>query len=457
MTDRYPEGVLRIDEMQRELADIVGADHVRATETADVTDWTGRYRGVGSCIVRPANTEQVAGVVQWARRRAVSLVPQGGNTGLVGASVPRRDEVIVSTRRLRVISDVDVLARQVTAGAGVTLHELQEHAARWDLRYPVDFGARGSATVGGSLATNAGGINVVRYGMTRRQVVGVEAVLGSGEVVSHLGGLIKDNTGFDLAGLLCGSEGTLGIVTVARLQLVPRAPHVVTALVSCGDVTEAVAVAASVCSRLDSVDAAELVTRDGVALVREVTGTDSTLPDRAAHVVIECSSTSDQSEALSTVLAEFPSVEVSVAVTASHRSAMWRWREEQTPSINAFGVPFKFDVTVPLARLAEFVESIPTAIETVRPGARTFVFGHVADGNMHVNVVGGSGDEDQLTDVVLGHVVERGGSISAEHGIGVAKRAWLHLVRSPAEIAAMVAIKRALDPDGILNPGVLLP
>ncbi len=408
-------------------------------------------------IVRPADVGEVARVVRWARQESVSIVTRGGNTGLVGGSIARAGAILLSTQRLRHLGEVDPLARQVTVGAGATLHETQEHAARYGLRYPVDFGARGSATIGGSIATNAGGVNVVRYGMTRRQVVGVEAVLGTGEVVSHLGGLVKDNTGFDLAGLLCGSEGTLGVVTAARLQLVPTNSHVATALVSCDDIEQAVVIAAAVCSRLDCVDAAELVTRSGVDLIEEVSGVPSGLPDRSAHLLIECSSSSDQSESLAAILAEFQDIDVSVAITGTHRARLWKLREDQTPMINTLGAPFKFDVTVPLGALADFVDAIPNVVEGVRPGARTFVFGHVADGNMHVNVVGGSGSEDRLTEAILGAVGARSGSISAEHGIGTVKRDWLHLARSAAEIAVMKRIKGAFDPDGILNSGVLLP
>lgn len=457
MTAGYPVNVLDRGVLYQEIGSIVGSDHVREPDASDDVDWTGRYRGGASALVRPADTSEVARVVQWARRRSTRLVPQGGNTGLVGGSIARDGGVLVSTRRLREMGPIDPLSRQITVGAGVTLQEIHEHVAPYGLRYPVDFGARGAATIGGTIATNAGGINVVRYGMTRRQIVGIEAVLGTGDVISHLGGLVKDNTGFDLVGLLCGSEGTLGIVTAARLQLVPKMSHVVTAMVTCPTVSRAVEVAAAVSARLDCLDAAELVTRDGIELIRDTSGIDVTLPDGEAHLLVECSSTSDQSEALSTVLSEFDDVDVSVAVTPYHRARLWRLREEQTPSINALGVPFKYDVTVPLGSLADFVDSIPRVVAEVRPGSRTFVFGHVADGNMHVNVIGGDGDENRLTEVVLSAVVARGGSISAEHGVGVAKREWLHLVRSPSEIAAMRAIKRALDPDGILNPDVLLP
>lgn len=444
-------------ELRRSLEELVGAEYVIDTGPSDDVDWTGRYVGESTVLVRPGSTAEVAGLVTWARRHRVAIVPRGGNTGLVGGSIARGRSIVVSTSRLRHMGPVDPLSRQVTVGAGVTLHELQEHVAPHGLRYPVDFGARGSATIGGSVATNAGGVNVVRYGMTRRQVVGVEAVLGSGETVSHLGGLVKDNTGYDLAGLLCGSEGTLGIVTAVRVQLVPRLPHVVTALISCDDVATAVDIVGSVCSRLDTVDAAELVTDQGVALVREQAGFEGVVPNRAVHVLLECSSTVDQVDVLSELLEEHDGIEVSVAVTASHRERLWKLRDEQTPSINRVGIPFKFDVTVPLPQLAAFVDHIPSAVADVRPGARTFVFGHAADGNMHVNVVGGDGSEIALTDRVLGEVVACGGSISAEHGIGTAKQAYLHLVRSTAEIDAMRAIKTALDPDDVMNPGVLFP
>jgi FAD/FMN-containing dehydrogenase len=216
-------------------------------------------------------------------------------------------------------------------------------------------------------------------------------------------------------------------------------------------------VVASVCSRLDTVDAAELVTADGLALVREQIGLEIAIPNRRILLLIECSSTSEQVDVLSDILDEHQGIDVAVAVTPSQRERLWRIREEQTPSINRLGVPFKFDVTVPLPSLAPFVERIPSAVEKVRPGARTFVFGHAADGNMHVNVVGGDGDEVALTEQVLGEVVACGGSISAEHGIGTAKQPWLHMVRSTSEIDAMRSIKAALDPDGIMNPGVLLP
>ena len=449
--------MLARSDVRRSLEQIVGPEFVIDSQSSDDVDWTGRFVGEPTFIVCPESVDEVGAVVQWARRTGTALVPRGGNTGLVGGSIATNGSILLSTRRLRAVGPVDRLTRQITVGAGVTLQEVHEAVAPHGLRHPVDFGARGSATIGGTAATNAGGINVVRYGMTRRRVVGIEAVLGDGSVVSHLGGLVKDNTGYDLVGLLCGSEGTLGVVTAVRLQLVPRLPQVVTALVSCDDVRTAVRLTADVCARLESVDAAELVMSEGVDLIRASGDFAIPVPDRRVHVLIECSDTADQSESLSSILDSFEGIDVSVAVTPAQRANLWRIRDEQTPSINRLGVPFKFDVTVPVSELADFIERIPDSIDEVRPGSRTFVFGHVADGNMHVNVVGGRGDDDLLTERVLTEVVRSGGSISAEHGIGRAKREWLHLSRSSSEIDAMSAIKRALDPDGVMNPGVVLP
>jgi FAD/FMN-containing dehydrogenase len=274
--------------------------------------------------------------------------------------------------------------------------------------------------------------------------------------VSHLQGLVKDNTGFDLASLLCGSEGTLGIVTAVRVRLVAEQPVRVTALAGFDRVDSAVEAMASVCRSLDTVDAAELMLESGVDLVESVAGVSSPIARAAAYLLVECSAHDDQSESLGSILEAVPGLrDVAIAVTPSQRDALWRLRDEHTPSINTLGPPLKFDVTVPIERLSRFVSSIGTVVSDVAPGAQTFVFGHAADGNMHVNVSGAVDRDDDMTDAVLRAVVAEGGSISAEHGIGVAKARWLHLSRSSAELGAMRAIKAALDPDGIMNPGVL--
>jgi FAD/FMN-containing dehydrogenase len=356
------------------------------------------------------------------------------------------------------VDAVDRAAKQVTAGAGATVEAVQRAAAAAGLRYAVDFGARGSATVGGSVATNAGGINLLRYGGTREQLVGVEAVLGTGDVVSRLRGLVKDNTGYHLPGLLCGSEGTLGIVTAARLRLVDHHEHTVTALVGFGSAAEAIDAVSTWRRSTDVLDAAEIVLHEGVELVAQAFGHAPPF-DRASavYVLVEASAHDDPTDTLGSMIDAAVGVEqVAVATDPSRRAALWRYREEHTAAINTVGVPHKFDVTVPIAGLADFMASVPNVVAEVEPTATTWLFGHVGDGNLHVNVTGAAPDATALDEQVLRHVVACGGSISAEHGIGTAKARWLPLDRSAAELAAMRSIKRALDPAGILNPAVLL-
>lgn len=446
----------------RSLVDVVGDDHVLTdadTTAGYAIDWTGRFQGSTPAVVRPADTAQVAAIVDLCRAAVVAVVPQGGNTGMVGGSVPLHGEIVLSVRRLRRLDPVDTTARQITVGAGVTVGELQAAADAVGLRYAVDFGARASATVGGSIATNAGGINVLRYGGTREQLVGIEAVLGTGDVVSHLGGLVKDNTGYHLPSLLCGSEGTLGIVTAARLRLVARYAHAATALVAFDTVDAAVAAVATWSSALDSLEAAEIVLDAGVRLVCDALGAVSPFQRTwPVYVLVEAAGHDDPTDDLAAAVASVADVQdVAVATDRPRRLALWRLREEHTAAIGTVGVPHKFDVTVPMGKLARFLDDVPARVDAAVPGARTWLFGHVGDGNIHVNVTGLAPHDERIDEVVLGYVAELGGSISAEHGIGAAKAAWLHLSRSPAEIRAMWAIKQALDPQGILNPAVLLP
>ncbi len=456
--------VLRVNDQVdtfSQLAAIVGEGHV-LTSDGDLApytvDWTGRYRGTGRIVVRPGSTDEVADVVRLCRRSGAAIVPQGGNTGLVGGSVALQGEVVVSTRRLNLIGDVDRSTRQITVGAGVTLGEVRTAAERAGLCYPVDFAARDSATIGGSIATNAGGISVLRYGMTRRHVVGIEAVLGSGDVVSHLGGLIKDNTGFDLAGLLCGSEGTLGIVTAARLQLVPIHTNRTTVLIGFDSVTAAMFAVDRLCSSSDEFDAVEIFFESGARLVNETF--DRSLPfDAPCFLLIEMSSNIDRTEWLAGELERVPHVvDVAVALNDAMRTNIWRLREEHTPAINTLGPPLKFDVTVPVGDLPDFSEAVHRSVHEVTSEASTYLFGHAADGNLHVNVTGIDPDTQLarvVEEAVMATVVAFHGSVSAEHGIGSAKKRFLSMSRSSAEIDAMRAIKRALDPDGIMNPNVL--
>ncbi|HVL99509.1 MAG TPA: FAD-binding oxidoreductase [Egibacteraceae bacterium] len=447
-------------DLHARLAAVVGATHVLADAGLRApyeTDWTGRFSGRASLVVRPANTREVAGVIRACADAGVAVVPQGGNTGLVGGGVPRGGEVVVSLARLTALEPVDAAARAVVAGAGATLARLQAHAAEADLAFPVDLAARETATVGGLVATNAGGVHVLRYGAMRAQVLGVEAVLADGRVLSHLSGLAKDNTGYHLPSLLTGSEGTLAVITRACLRLVPALPARVTALLGLASTADALTVLARLRADLPSLEAAEICYADGIALVAAHTGL--ALPLRGHHpcyLLVECAAPRDPTDALAEALAHAPEVaDAAVATDRAGRAGLWAFRERHTEAVAALGVGVKLDVTLRPGAVAAFEEAVRRQVAGVAPGARTLVWGHLGDGNLHVTVVGPEPGDEAVEDAVLGLVAEAGGSISAEHGIGVAKTRWLPRTRSAVDLAVMRAVKQALDPAGLLNPGVL--
>lgn len=449
-------------EARQELLEIVGEAGL-LTDPEQVAgaerDWTGRWIGSTPAVIRPGSAEEVAGVVAWCRRHGRSLVPQGGNTGLVGGGVPLGGELVLSTARLTGVIEVDDAAGQVTAPAGTTIGELQAAAAASGWAYGIDLASRDSATVGGTIATNAGGVRVLRHGATRAQLLGVDAVLGTGQRITRLGGLVKDNTGYDLAGLLCGSEGTLGIVTAARLRLVPRSTEVVTALVAYDSVEAAVRAGQLLRGAVRSLEAVELITQAGLSLVCEHFALAPPLTGRyPAYLLVEAADDRPPLASLEAGLRAVGAVDdVAVATEPARRAQLWRYREGHTDAVNARGVPHKLDVTLPPRALAPFISEVPEIVRRHAPTASTWLFGHVADGNIHVNVVGVPAGDRSVDDLVLTEVVARGGSISAEHGIGVAKRPWLLADRGPATVEAYRAIKRALDPSDVCNPNVLLP
>jgi FAD/FMN-containing dehydrogenase len=456
------------EELRSALVDAVGAEHVLvdpALTGSYETDWTGRFTGRACCVVRPAGTEQVAQVLRACSAAGAPIVLQGGNTGLVGGGVPRGGEVVLSLTRLADLEPVDVASGQVTAGAGVRLSALQAHARAAGLDFGVDLAARDSATVGGLLATNAGGIRVLRYGSMREQVLGAEVVLADGTVLTRLSGLPKDNTGYDLVTLLAGSEGTLGVITRVRLKLVPQLPARAVALVAVEGTAAALSLLARLRTTVATLSAAELIFASGVELVRESAGLAAPFAEEyPAYLLVECADRSDPTDELVEALGEAPEVQdATIAGDAAGARALWRYRETHTEAINAAGVPIKLDVAVPVARLPELIDRLPDVIDPAAPAARTIVFGHLNEGNVHVNVLGvlgapgGDGRAEAVEDAVLRLVGSLGGTISSEHGVGRAKTGWLGLSRTPAEIAAMSSIKRALDPQGLLGPGVLLP
>jgi FAD/FMN-containing dehydrogenase len=438
-----------------ELAAIAGPEHVLTAPDVTAgygTDWTRRFHGPVRCVIRPGDAREVAQVLLACGRDGTPVVPQGGNTGLVGGGVPPADgAVVLSTRRLRRLDPVDTLAAQVTAGAGVTIAELRAHAAQAGLEYGVDLAARDSATVGGTIATNAGGIQTIRYGPTRAQLLGLEAVLADGRVISRLGGIQADNTGYDLTQLLAGSEGTLGVITAARLRLWPAEPPTLTVLAGVPDIEAAARLQAEISSRLPGVRAAEYFEAAGLALVRAHAGLPAPLDrDYPAYLLVDAAASDIYAERL-VVLPQL--TDAAVAVDAQARARLWAYRERHTESISAEGIPHKLDVAVPLARLSAFRADLDSVI--AKADARAIVFGHIGAGNLHVNVLGPAPDDDGVDDAVLTLAAEHGGTISAEHGIGRAKAAILHVSRSAAEISVMRAVKSALDPARLLNPGVL--
>lgn len=446
------------------MASIVGRDHVLVD--ADLRsgyerDWTGRYGAPAAIVVRPGSRDEVAAVLAHCHADGLPVVPQAGNTGLVGGSVPRPDgarPLVLSTRRLDRISDLDASALQLTAGAGVTIADWQRAARAAGLDTPIDFAARDSATIGGAIATNAGGSRVVRYGTMRHQVAGVEAVLADGSIVGSLSGLPKETVGLHWPSVLSGSEGTLGVVTAARLRLVPRFDRVVTAIVALDTVDDAVALAGRLRGRLTSLDSLEVMLPDAVDLVAEHLRTRPPVSAAGPVVVVECADHRDPTTDLVDALADAAGVrDVAVADDPRRRDDLVRFRDRLTEAIAAEatrdGVPvFKLDVAVPLGALGELVDVAQRA--AADDGATLVAFGHLAEANLHLNHLRAS-DPERIADTVLGAVAALGGTISAEHGVGVAKTPWLTVVRSADDLAAQRAIRAALDPHGIMNPGVL--
>ena len=439
-------------DLVRWLRGVVGDAHVLVDDDVRApyeTDWIRRWSGRAAAVVRPGSTDDVAAVLRVCAEHDVAVVPQGGNTGMVGAGVPRGgggEEVVLSLTRLTEVGDVDVAALQVSAGAGVTLAALQVYARAAGLDAGVDFGARDSATLGGLVACDAGGLRAVRHGTVRARVAGLEAVLADGSVVRRMSGLLKDNAGYDLPALLVGSEGTLGVITSVRWRLVPRRDSRALALIPLAGLKDAAPLLRAVRPRLPSLDACEFMTDDGLGLVLSHLGVPAPLEARApAYVLLEAAADADPLPELAAALEAAGIEDAVIADDTASRERLWRLREAHTEAISAAGVPHKLDVGVPLDALASFCDAVSVAMPS---DARTIVFGHLGDGNVHVNVLGPDPGDESVDEVVLRLAAGLGGTISAEHGVGVAKARFLGLTRSAAEIAAMRAVKAALIPRG---------
>ncbi|MHB1894065.1 MAG: FAD-binding oxidoreductase [Candidatus Dormibacteria bacterium] len=429
-------------------------------------DWTRRWQGRSALVVRPRTTGEVVDIVRLCGQHGFPIVAQGGNTGLVGGGVPRSGEVVLSLANLNLEVTVDATSRRLEAGAGVSLARAQEAAVGAGLDVGIDLASRDTATLGGMAATNAGGVHVLRYGTVRTRLAGLQVVLANGTVVDRMRGLVKDNVGYDLISLFAGSEGTLGIITRVALHLVPLLPHRATVLLALrslpgagGAVAAAVSVLADLLNSVDGIEAAELLLPAGMALVCSHIGLPP--PEGAsaqAFLLVEAAGWREPMESLAAAVGENPLVMASsVATDRVDRLRLWAYRERQTEAIATLGIVRKFDVSLAVGHLAAFWGELLEVTERVRPHSRTICFGHLGDGNLHVSIAGIPIDDTEVDRVVLDLVIAHNGSISAEHGLGVAKRDYLLAARGEADVTAMLAIKTALDPAGLFNPGVIFP
>jgi FAD/FMN-containing dehydrogenase len=455
---------------------VVGATHV-LTEPNDiasfVTDWRCRYSGSALAIVRPDGTAQVAEVVRLCAQAGVAIVPQGGNTGLCGGGTPIQGEVVVSLTRLNRVRAIDVANNTITVEAGCTLAAVKEAAAQADRLFPLSLAAEGTATIGGNLATNAGGVQVLRYGNARELCLGLEVVLPDGRVWNGLRGLRKDNTGYDLKHLFIGAEGTLGLITAAVLKLYSRPHRVATAWASVPTPQAAVALLTRLRGRIGGrVTAFELVGRPALDLVlQNIVGGRDPLPSRSPwQVLIELSDTmeSELDAALQDVLVEAvdagEATDAALARSEAQSQSFWRLRENISEAQKIEGVSIKHDISLPVSRIPEFIERCDAALAAAFPGVRIVCFGHLGDGNLHYNQSKPAAQDntafiaqtEAVNRLVHDLVAELGGSISAEHGLGQLKRDEILRYKSVVEMDMMRAVKKALDPQGLMNPGKVL-
>src|ERR1700742_483073 len=454
---------------------IVG-DKYAVTDASDIAPYTTEERdlfhGRSPLVLRPGSTGEVAAICKLANEHQIALVPQGGNTGLVGGQTPHNGEVVISMRRMDKIRDVDTASNTMTCEAGVILQVAQQRATSVDRLFPLSLGAEGSCTIGGNLSTNAGGTTALAYGVAREMALGLEVVLADGRVMNLLSKLKKDNTGYDLRNLFIRAEGTLGIITAAPLKLFPKPRAIETAYVGLKSPAAAL--------KLLSISQAEAAgTLTSFELLSDVAvdfsirhGIDIRDPLESKHrwyVLMELSSPRDDARStLETILAHAMEDgivdDAVIAANLSQRQAFWKLRDEMSAAQKPEGGSIKHDISVPVVAVPDFLEQADAAVVKLIPGSRSVPFGHLGDGNIHYNVsqpVGAGGADflarwHEVNKVVFDIVLTMGGSISAEHGIGVLKRDELPDVKDKTAIELMRAFKAMLDPNGIMNPGKVL-
>nr|WP_137678123.1 FAD-binding oxidoreductase [Parerythrobacter lutipelagi] len=444
-----------------------------------LTDWRGRYRGAALALASPATTEQVAGLVALCAEYRIAIVPQGGNSGMSGGATPDEsgNSIVLSLRRMDRIRSLDADARMVTCDAGLILQNLHDAAAKERLRFPLTLGGKGSATIGGLISTNAGGTQVLRHGAMRAQVLGIEAVLADGQIFDALVPLKKDNRGFDLKQMLIGSEGTLGVVTGATLRLLPEIGGRTVIWAGLGSITDARKLLLH-CERVagDHLEGFEVLPAHSLAAVLDhLPDARSPLNDIYAwnaliELVAEEGQTDDLPELAERMLeAPFENGVIGDAVIAANETQaeqFWLLRDSISPAERAIGPAMQHDISVPIERMARFVEAAVPQVEARFADTTAIAFGHLGDGNVHFhvlapgNAVAGEwevSEGKEISAFVHDLVTEWGGSISAEHGIGQMKVGELGRLGDPVALHMMRSVKRALDPQGILNPGKLVP
>lgn len=449
---------------------IVGPSHVLTGD--DVysrrVDWMTGAPCQAGAIVRPADTQQVAAIMQACHAVQQPVVTHGGLTGLVHGAEASPDELVISLERMSAIEEIDQVGGTLTVQAGAPLQRVQEAAKEIGLQFPLDLGARGSCTIGGNIATNAGGVRVIRYGMMRQQVLGLEAVMADGRVVSSMNRMLKNNAGFDLKQLFIGSEGTLGIVTRAVLRLQPPTPVEQTAMVACPSFEALTGLLGHMGKALGgSLGAFEVMWQNHYRLLTETLGrhTPPIANEHPFYVIIEALGSDAErnatqfSEALESALERELIVDAVIAQSTVQRDGLWAIREDIEGLVKGLAPVLTFDVSLPIADMQRYTEALEAQLNQRWENPRLVVFGHLGDGNLHISISVGSAEIEARREVeamVYQPLAALGGSVSAEHGIGLEKRPWLSTCRSRAEIELMQTLKHALDPHRLLNRDKIL-
>ena len=434
-----------------------------------VEEWRGKYHGHSPLLLKPATTAEVAAILAICNETNTAIVPQGGNTGLVGGQIPFDGEIVLSLARMNRLRAIDRAAHTTTVEAGMILAAVQNAANEAGLLFPLSLAAEGSATIGGNLSTNAGGVAVLRYGMARDLVLGLEVVLADGRVLDLLRTLRKDNTGYDLKQLFIGAEGTLGVITAAALKLFPKPAVRATAFVALSSPAAAVALLGRMQEATGGlISAFEILPRAGLELVlAHIPGTRDPLAAPSPwYVLVEATSAArfDLDAAFEAALAEADIADAVVATSDAQRAAFWTLRETMSEAQKREGASIKHDVSVPVSAIPDFLMKATAAVLAAVPGARPVSFGHIGDGNIHFNFSAPKDGDgavflarwEEVQRIVHDIVRDFGGSISAEHGVGVQKRDQLPRYKSEAELDVMRMLKRTLDPKNILNPGKVI-